>query len=760
MTTPAISRCSLATRRTWLATSWPAVLWVFAAVVITIAGAMMIPEGYRQAVAMTDIPEPDRAELRRTLADLHLSPRHLAWFEFVVFNVVGNVVNLTVGWLLIRRAPRSGFAVFLAFVLLAQANASYPPSIDDLLPGQPIAQAIIRLTTVVGIAGFFTLPFIFPDGRFVPRWTVFWGVYNVVGVTVFAFAPSLLPDGGPWPTVEIVMTVLTVLSIIYSIAYRYRKVSTPEQRRQTRWVVFGLLIGVPAFFVGDIAMRNIGAGAVGVACLFLFLTVMPIATTLPTAAVGVAILNQRLFDIDVVLGRTLVWIAMTATVIGAYVGLVLGVGELLGSQDSLVLSLVATGVVAVAFQPVRARVQRGVDRLLFGDRDDPYAVLARLGHRIEDTLSPAELLPAIVRTTQEALRLPYAALFLERPGGPVLAAASGVASGPIVRLPMVYQGQTVGALEVSPRGPGETFGAADRRLLEDLARQVGVAARTVSLATDLQHSRERIVVAREEERRRLRRDLHDGLGAQLAALILQAGAIRPLFRADPDAADREITGLRDELRAAVADIRRLVAGLRPPALDELGLAGALRERLARLDRPDGGPDAPGLRVRFTAADPLPPLPAAVEVAAFRIVEEAVTNVVRHASARSVDVTVRVDGDALDIAVTDDGVGLTASESRGGAGLGLQSMRERATELGGACTVAPNPGGPGTRVSVTLPLTAPDHTSGPVLVISTPLPVVSSDVGTSPPSAATPTGNADVALPRASSAAGSRAVTRP
>ena len=729
MTIPALSRLSPRSRRAWLATSWPAAIWVAFAVVLLAAGAMMIPEGYRQAVEMTDVPEQDRVEMREALADLHLSPTHLAWFEFAVFNVASNIVNLAVGWLLIRRGPRSGFAVFLAFVLLAQANASYPPSIDDQLPGQPVAQAIIRLTTVVGIAGFFTLPFIFPDGRFVPRWTILWGVYNVAAVAIFAFAPSLLPNGDPWPTVEIVLTILTVLSIVYAVVYRYRRVSTPAQRLQTRGVMLGLVIGVPGFFLGDLFMRNIGPGAVGIACLFGFLTVMPIATTLPSLAVGIAILNHRLFDIDVVLGRTLVWLAMTGAVIGAYVGIVLGIGELVGSRDSLVLSLVATGVVAVAFQPVRARVQRGVDRFLFGERDDPYAVLARLGHRIEDTLSPAELLPAIVRTTQEALRLPDAALFLERPGGPVLAAASGVASGPTIRLPMVYQGQTVGALEVSPRGPGETFGAADRRLLEDLARQVGVAARTVSLATDLQHSRERIVVAREEERRRLRRDLHDGLGAQLAALILQAGAIRPLFRADPDAADREIASLREELRAAVADIRRLVAGLRPPALDELGLAGALRERLARLDRPDGDPDSPGLRVRFTAADPLPPLPAAVEVAAFRIVEEAVTNVVRHASARSVDVTLRVDGDLLEVTVTDDGVGLAASEGGGGAGLGLQSMRERATELGGACTVAPNPGGPGTRVSVTLPLTAAEPMPATLPATSDPPRIMlSSDAG--------------------------------
>jgi signal transduction histidine kinase len=259
----------------------------------------------------------------------------------------------------------------------------------------------------------------------------------------------------------------------------------------------------------------------------------------------------------------------------------------------------------------------------------------------------------------------------------------------------------VGSLDVAPRSPGEVFGQADRRILEDLARQIGVAARTVSLADDLQHSRERIITAREEERRRLRRDLHDGLGAQLAALIMQAGIARSLVRTDPAAADQELTELREELRAAVADIRRLVYGLRPPALDELGLVGALRARLARLDRGGIEADSPALQVDFVASESLPPLSAAAEVATFRIIEEAVTNVVKHAQATHAVVTLRVDAETVLITISDDGVGLPpAIES---SGLGLQSMRERATEIGGSCTITANPDGCGTLVRVTVPI---------------------------------------------------------
>jgi signal transduction histidine kinase len=705
MAIAAVQRPSIPQARTWLVTNWPLALWLLVAVVILVVDAKTAPAGFRQSVEMTDIPEGTREQMRRGLADLHLSPAFIAWCEVLLFGVVGNLVNLTIGWLLIRRTPRAIFPCYLAFVLLADTNAQYPPSIPDLLPGQPVAQAITRLTTVVAITGFFLLPFVFPNGRFVPRWTVIFGIYIVYSLISFAFFPSFDPAEDIPVAVEVVMTVSFVLAALGSMIYRYHRVSTSEQRRQTRWVMFGLMIGFPGFFVGDALMRNIDATPAGIACLLGFLTVMPIATTAPKIALGLAVLRHRLFDIDVILSRTLVWLVMTATVTGTYVGLVLGVGSLIDSRRSLLLSLLATGLVAVGFQPLRQRVQRLTNRFLFGDRDDPYAVLARLGHHIEDSLSSADLLPAIVRTTAEMLRLPYAALFLDRAEGPVLVAASGTASASLMRLPLIYQGQSVGTLEVAPRSPGEVFGQADRRLLEDLARQIGVAARTVSLATDLQHSRERIVTSREEERRRLRRDLHDGLGAQLAALIMQAGAARSLLRTDPGAADKELADLREELRAAVAEVRRLVLGLRPPALDELGLVGALRTRLARLDRGGIDSDSPSLQVEVEAEEPLPLLSAAAEVAAFRIVEEAVTNVVKHAHANRVTVTLRVEGESLLVTVLDDGIGLTPSNDA--TGLGLQSIRERATELGGTCLVSSGSDSRGTFVQVMLPTTPAD-----------------------------------------------------
>ncbi|MGH9258626.1 MAG: sensor histidine kinase, partial [Acidimicrobiales bacterium] len=252
-------------------------------------------------------------------------------------------------------------------------------------------------------------------------------------------------------------------------------------------------------------------------------------------------------------------------------------------------------------------------------------------------------------------------------------------------------------LTVGPRAPGEALAGADRRLLEDLAGQVGVAVHAVRLTADLQRSRQRLVSAREEERRRLRRNLHDGLGSALAGLALQAGTARAVLGTDPTTADAQLAKLEGGIQALLADIRRLVYDLRPPALDELGLVAAIRQQAATFAT---APDAP-LQVRVDAADDLPPLPAAVEVAAYRIATEAITNVSRHAGARTCTIRLVLDG-TLELEVRDDGAGLPAGYR---AGIGLASMRERAAELGGSCTIQPGPVG-GTRVLARFPVPAP------------------------------------------------------
>jgi two-component system NarL family sensor kinase len=338
----------------------------------------------------------------------------------------------------------------------------------------------------------------------------------------------------------------------------------------------------------------------------------------------------------------------------------------------------------------------------------------------------------MVETIAQTMKLPYVAISLRTGEEFKIAAHSGREVPETKRLPLIYQGEMVGELIASPRGPGESFSQSDIRLLENIAHQSSPAVHAVQLTAALQHSRLQLVTAREEERRRLRRDLHDGLGATLAALNLEAGALRRSIRSDPKKAEFLVDELRADIRATIEDIRRLVYDLRPPTLDQLGLVAAVKAQAEQCSRPeefvlngdppDGkvGPDRlteptgmagpadparpalddPQLQVEVDAPEELPPLPAAVEVAAYRITQEALTNVVHHSQARHCQVRLEMT-DELKLEIVDDGIGLPSGRN-GVSGIGLISMRERAFELGGTCVVEPAPGG-GTRVMASLPL---------------------------------------------------------
>lgn len=474
----------------------------------------------------------------------------------------------------------------------------------------------------------------------------------------------------------------------------YRSASTGADRQKVRWVALGALVSVAGIFLSLMLPSTMRPQALA------FLLGVPIPLS-----VAIAILRYRLFDIDLILARTLVFGTLTAIVVGTYVFVVTTLGALFRVNDNLLVSLLATGVIAVIVQPLRQRVQGTVHRIVYGERDDPYVALSRLGHRLEGQLSSDAVLPTIVETIAQALRLPYVALVLNGAKDCDAAAIHGTPMTGPIRVPLVYGTDTVGELLLAPRHPREPLSTADRRLLDDLARQAGIAVHAVRLAADLQLARERLISAREEERRHLRNDLHDGLGPVLSGLTLKIETARNLLAHDP-AADALLAEMTARTQDAVADIRRLVYALRPPALDELGLVSALREAGAQTESTIGG----GPKITIEAPVPLPPLPAAVEVAAFRIAQEAVTNVTRHARATHCVVRLALDNGLL-VTVEDDGIGLEANHR---SGVGFASMRERAEELGGSFTVASVPTG-GTRIQALLPLPplAPGSTRWPV-----------------------------------------------
>jgi signal transduction histidine kinase len=373
-------------------------------------------------------------------------------------------------------------------------------------------------------------------------------------------------------------------------------------------------------------------------------------------------------------------------VTSAYVG-VLALLDMAGFAQ---LSTGALGVLAallsIGFHPLQVLLRGTVDEALFGGRRDPLDAASRVADRLGD--DPGQALRAI----REALVLPYAAL--RSTDGHDLA-VSGSADTHTRRF--VLEGADA-ELVVGLRPGDLRLTPGDEQVLRLAAPLLAQALRARALAADLQASREATITAVEEERRRLRRDLHDGLGPRLSGIAFTSDAARNLVRTDPEAADALLKQLRADTTTAIEDIRRIVYAMRPPALDELGLVPALRQQASGLRTRGSRP----LAVRLDVPSQLPPLPAAVEVAAYRIVTEGLTNVARHSSGSSATVTVRPEGGQLVVEVADDG-------GEGGpwhAGVGTSSMRERAAELGGSLTAGPTPDGG--RVRAVLPITrAPD-----------------------------------------------------
>ena len=503
-----------------------------------------------------------------------------------------------------------------------------------------------------------------------------------------------------------------MLSLIFvavaSLLVRLPRASGAE-RQQIKWITYVAAVAASASILRYVVFEAIDVRWLEIAAYALVLIGI---AGVPTA-VGIAILRYRLYDIDLIINRTLVYGTLTASVVALYVLVVGALGMLFREGSNLAVSLVATGVVAVLFAPLREQLQRGVNRLTYGERDDPYSVLSRLGRRLEATIAPKAALETIVETIAQALKVPYVAINLKLDGDQFETVAEhGARKGEPLLLPLIYQRENVGQLVVAPRAPGEAFSAADMRLLEDLARQVEVTVHAVRLSVDLQRSRERLVTTREEERRRLRRDLHDGLGPTLGYLTLGLDTARRLFTQDPKGAEALLLELKAKTQEAVSEVRRLVYDLRPPALDDLGLVPAIRQQAANHgllaeEIPTGGKESGwansknGIVFTVKAAERLPSLPAAVEVASYRIAQEAIVNASRHSGARSCRVSLSLDEAecTLELEVADDGVGIPEHRS---AGVGMSSMRERAEELGGALSAEALPQG-GTRVLARLPL---------------------------------------------------------
>ncbi|WP_125038271.1 sensor histidine kinase [Nocardioides sp. LS1] len=595
--------------------------------------------------------------------------------------------------------------VFWVLDALAQSYVRYGVRPGSALAGENLALWFLNRVGAFLPVTVAALLMIFPSGRFVAGW---WGRVSraalalmVLAALVVLVAPSgvrapdvALPPGVdldlwtvPLPpgvadrstAVGVAVTVAGLLVAMASVVVRHRR-SRGLERDQMRWLLWSVV--AMAIVVGLGLLSDLRA----VQDLVVFLV-----AALPAVAMTVAIVHPGVVPVEELVGRTLVYGLLSLVLVGTDLVvlalLTAALGDTLGQRQVVLTVLLLT---AALYGPLRQRLSRGVRRLMLGDRADPYDAVAGLASTLETADEGAGQLAAVARAVASAFGVGYVSVEVDRSGGERLTATYGEPPAETRTLPITYRDAPVGRLVLPARGLRSRLSRRDEQLLGDLVRQAATAARASRMADELQDSRERLVVAREEERRRIRRDLHDGLGPALSGVVFRVESARLLVDRDPEAAKGHLAATSDHVKEVVADVRRLVHELRPPALDDRGLVGALGQLAEGLGVP--------VQIDSEVDGSVGTLPAAVEVAAYRIAAEALTNVVRHAGATRARVGLALEDGHLVVEVADDGRGIPAEAQ---AGVGLVGLRERAAELGGRSEVTCPPRG-GTTVRAWLP----------------------------------------------------------
>jgi two-component system NarL family sensor kinase len=624
-----------------------------------------------------------------------------------------------VGALVAARRPRNpvGWLTVAAPACLSVALLAHAYAVHALrVSAQPDfgGPAAAWLATWLFDLGLGLLPFMlaaFPDGNPAGwlRWPVRVGRVALVGVCLAqAVAPdhldgvgrSVSPIANPLGVAALESTVAVVTAVgasalvllflcaVGDLVVRAVR-GTSQQRRQLRWLVTALAVLPVGAIIGSLLAAAHASTAANVAEGASQL----VAIVGSALALAVGVLRDGMFELRDYARRLTLTALMTTLVVVGFV-VVVSVVATLTSASGAIPPAVAAAVVAIALGPLRGRMQRGIDTLIYGWRSEPYRVLADLGDRLEVTPTSEAALPAVVDSIAAGLRIPYARIDLDVGGGPPVTVASvGIQVADVVRLPLHDAGRRLGELVVGQRSTEEPFRSDELALLRNLARQAGAAAAAAQLTTELRKARAELVRSREDERRRLQRELHDGVGPALAGVGLQLDAALDSVSDDPEQTAELLAAMQRSLHATANEVRRIAHDLRPGVLDELGLLDAVREQ-ARLLTSN---IAPPLDVRLNLPMTVD-VPAAVEVALFRIMSEAMTNVVRHAHANTCDVRLDINGQ-IELDVADDGVGFTTGSNVDG--IGLHSMRQRAVELGGSFAVtARKPAG--TLVAVRLP----------------------------------------------------------
>jgi signal transduction histidine kinase len=462
--------------------------------------------------------------------------------------------------------------------------------------------------------------------------------------------------------------------------------SRGDERLQLKWFVTAAAFVAVTFIVSFFTNTVIGQVLFDLALVFLY------------AAIGIAILHYRLYEIDVIINRAVVYGGLAAFITAVYVLLVAVIGAFIGATEGL--ALVATAIVAVAFQPVRTRAQGIANRLVYGKRATPYEVLSEFSERVAETYSIEDVLPRMARILAEGTGAIRTEVWLRvgselRPaaswpeGGssaspvaitgdalPTMPSASRVAAATSVAQ-VRHQGVLLGALRVI-KPPMEPLAATEEKLLADLASQAGLVLRNVALLSDLRASRHRLVAAQDEVRRRLERNLHDGAQQQLVALAVKQRLVGELIDRDPQKAASMIAELQADTADALDTLRDLARGIYPQVLADRGLTAALEAQIRKTPVPvELRPDSIGRHDQE------------IEAAVYFCCLEALQNVSKYANASRAVVRLEVDGPWLTFGVQDDGAGFDPAKTR--LGTGLQGMSDRLEALGGGLEIRSEPG---------------------------------------------------------------------
>lgn len=583
-------------------------------------------------------------------------------------------------------------------------------------PGTPGGLAALVATQALVPAGyvcvFALLPLVFPDGRFLsPAWrrlalamgalaavaTVLAPLFPtiVAGTRTVANPIGVLPAAVADPLGAVLWLLFSagVLAALASLALRYRR-SDAQTRRRIRWIAAAL--GLTGAVVVETQLAQIAAPA-----LALPFEATPVALATVPAAIGVAMLRDRLFDIDLVVRRSVVYGSLWLAIAAGYAALAAALGLAAGQRLPVAAAVLATIAATLAFQPARSRLERLADRVAYGRRAGAYELLRDFGAATERTLDVEEIGPRLAEAARAGLRARWARVLFR---SEVLAQAGEAAGSPALSAPLVRDGQEVGRIEAGPRTEGG-YGARDAEVLATLGRQAALAIHNAGLASELQQrvatveqqarelaaSRSRIVQAQEEERRRIERDLHDGVQQQLISLVAGLRLARNRVRGDADAADAALEGVQGQALQTLKDLRTLVRGIHPAVLSDGGIVRAIEAAAAQsplditLDVDD--------RV---AANRYPP---EVEGALYFVASEALANVMKHAGDPRACVGLQQRDGTVVLTVSDVGRGFGAEAP---AGSGLRGLRDRVSALGGELDVCSEPG-QGTTVTASLPV---------------------------------------------------------